>query len=123
MVNQQTNFNDFFRNIIANSLFTERQISIISNRLTSKNIIQNVNRGAYHRQLKQCRDKVVRHLYSMLLLKFIGAIDDQTLSVLGTLADQIAVMSEIEECDMYRERDIQSVISTINEIIRKMCKV
>jgi hypothetical protein len=123
MVNQQTNFNIFFINIFANSLFTERQISIISNRLTSKNIIQNVSRGAYHRQLKQCRDKVVRHLYSMLLLESIGALDDQTLSVLGTLADQIAVMSEIEERDIHHERDIQNVICTMNEIIRKMCNV
>ena len=54
MTGHKLYFNDVYREIIANSLFTERQIYIISNRLAGKTLPENISRGAYHRQLKQC---------------------------------------------------------------------
>src|ERR671932_776454 len=92
MSNYESYFNIIYREIIANSLFTERQIDIIYNRLSHQTVPKNISRGAYHRQLKQCRNKIVGVLYSILLLKSIGAIDQQTLSILGTMCDQLAVM-------------------------------
>ena len=71
MIKQETNFNYIYKNIITKSFFTERQIYIISKRLISKNKLENISSGAYYRQLKQCQDKVISLLYSILLLRSI----------------------------------------------------
>jgi hypothetical protein len=116
-------FNIIYKEIIANSLFTERQIDIIYNRLSHQAVPENISRGAYHRQLKQCRNKIVGILYSVLLLKSIGAIDQQTLSLLGTMCDQLAVMLDKVDSDIPHNKVTDNVISTINGILKKMCKV
>ena len=123
MSNYESYFNIIYREIIANSLFTERQIDIIYNRLSHQTVPKNISRGAYHRQLKQCRNKIVGVLYSILLLKSIGAIDQQTLSILGTMCDQLAVMLDIVNSDISRNKVTDNVMSTVNDILKKMCKV
>lgn len=123
MSNYESYFNIIYREIIANSLFTERQIDIIYNRLSHQTVPKNISRGAYHRQLKQCRNKIVAVLYSILLIKSIGAIDQQTLSILGTMCDQLAVMLDIENSDISRNKVTDNVMSTVNGILKKMCKV
>jgi hypothetical protein len=123
MSNYESYFNIIYREIIANSLFTERQIDIIYNRLSHQTVPKNISRGAYHRQLKQCRNKIVGVLYSILLLKSIGAIDQQTLSLLGTMCDQLVVMLDIENSDIFQNKVTDNVMSTVNGILKKMCKV
>jgi hypothetical protein len=123
MSNYESYFNIIYREIIANSLFTERQIDIIYNRLSHQTVPKNISRGAYHRQLKQCRNKIVSVLYSILLLKSIGAIDQQTLSILGTMCDQLAVMLDIENSDISSNKVTDNVMSTVSGILKKMCKV
>src|SRR5438874_13724733 len=120
MTEHKPYFNNIYSEIIANSLFTERQIYIISNRLAGKTVPENISRGAYHRQLKQCRNKIVGVLYSVLLLKSIGAIDQQTLSLLGTMCDQLAVMLDKVNSDISHNKVTDNVISTINSILKKM---
>ena len=93
MIKQETNFNYIYKNIIANSFFTERQIYIISKRLIGKNRVENISSGAYYRQLKQVSGQSYQLLlYSILLLRSIRAVDEQALSIIDGLADQIAVM-------------------------------
>jgi hypothetical protein len=123
MSNYESYFNIIYREIIANSLFTERQIDIIYNRLSHQTVPKNISRGAYHRQLKQCRNKIVSILYSILLLKSIGAIDQQTLSILGTICDQLSVMLDIENSDISSNKVTDNVMSTVSGILKKMCKV
>jgi hypothetical protein len=123
MVNQETNFNDIYKNIITNSFFTERQISIISKRLIGKNKMENISSGAYYRHLKQCQDKVISLLYSVLLLRSIRAVDEQAFSIIDELAAQIAVMLVTEKRDIYYGRNMQSVISVLEQIIKRMSKV
>jgi len=116
-------FNDVYREIIANSLFTERQIYIISNRLAGKTLLENISRGAYHRQLKQCRNKITGLFYSLLLLKSIGAIDQQTLSILMTLSDQLDVILSDEYSDIEEDKTVHNVMFTLKHILKKMCNV
>jgi hypothetical protein len=123
MSNYESYFNIIYREIIANSLFTERQIDIIYNRLSHQTVPKNISRGAYHRQLKQCRNKIVGVLYSILLLKSIGAIDQQTLSILGTMCDQLVVTLDRENSDISRNKVTDNVMSTVNGILKKMCRV
>jgi hypothetical protein len=123
MPTKEINFNDIYRDIVANSLFTDRQMCIISKHLIHTNSVRNISRGAYYRQLKQCRHKIISILYSILLLQSIGAIDYKTLSVLQALADRLSVIFRNEGSDVTDVRRIQSVIFTLNNTINKMCNV
>lgn len=123
MIKQETNFNYIYKNIIANSFFTERQIYIISKRLIGKNRVENISSGAYYRQLKQCQDKVISLLYSILLLRSIRAVDEQALSIIDGLADQIVVMLHPDNSDISTKQNSQSVISVMEQIIKRMSHV
>jgi hypothetical protein len=116
-------FNSVYREIIANSLFTERQTHIIFNRLAHKTVPENISRGAYYRQLTQCRNKINGVLYSLLLLKSIGVIDQQALSVIVTLSDQLNVILEGEDSDIIDNKSIYNVMFTLKQIVKKIGKV
>jgi hypothetical protein len=123
MVEQETNFNNVYEDIITKSFFTERQIYIISKRLINKNKLEDISSGAYYRQLKQCQDKVISLLYSILLLRAIRVVDEQTLSIIDGLADQIAVMLSTKNSDVRFRENKQSVMSILEQIIKRMSKV
>jgi hypothetical protein len=123
MVEQETNFNNVYEDIITKSFFTKRQIYIISKRLINKSKLEDISSGAYYRQLRQCQDKVISLLYSILLLRSIRAIDEQTLSIINGLADQMAVMLSTENRDISQRQSKQSVISVLEQIIKRMSKV
>jgi hypothetical protein len=123
MVEQETNFNNVYEDIITKSFFTERQIYIISKRLINKNKLEDISSGAYYRQLKQCQDKVISLLYSILLLRAIRVVDEQTLSIIDGLADQIAVILSTKNSDVRFRQNKQSVMSVLDQIIKRMSKV
>ena len=123
MVEQEANFNNVYEDIITKSFFTERQIYIISKRLINKNKLEDISSGAYYRQLKQCQDKIISLLYSILLLRAIRVVDEQTLSIIDGLADQIAVMLSTKNSDVRFRENKQSVMSVLEQIIKRMSKV
>jgi hypothetical protein len=114
------NFNSFCKRINANSLFTDRQIDIICRRLESKGTIENISSGAYYRQVKQCRTKIIRLLYSIIFLKYIGALDQETFFAIEKIASQLEVMLAQKMSDFSRA---ESVISVIEQLVKRMCKV
>jgi hypothetical protein len=120
MEQQEYNSNSFYRYIIANSLFTSRQIDIISRRLQNRGIIGNISSGAYYRQVKQSRTKIVRLLYSIILLKSVGVLDQETFFAIEKMASQIRVMLDQKTSDNSRA---ESVISVIEQLVKRMCKV
>ena len=120
MESQEYNFNSFYRYIIANSLFTTRQIDIISRRLENRGIIENISSGAYYRQVNQSRTKIVRLLYSIILLKSVGVLDQETFFAIEKMASQIRVMLDQKTSDNSRA---ESVISVIEQLVKRMCKV
>jgi hypothetical protein len=120
MESQEYNFNSFYRYIIANSLFTTRQIDIISRRLENRGTIENISSGAYYRQVKQSRTKIVRLLYSIILLKSVGVLDQETFLTIDKMASQIRVMLDQKTSDNSRA---ESVITVIDQLVKRMCKV
>lgn len=117
---REYNFNSFYRYIIANSLFTARQIDIISRKLENRGTIENISSGAYYRQVKQSRTKIVRLLYSIILLKSISVLDQETFFAIEKMASQIRVMLDQNMSDNSR---VESVISVIEQLVKRMCKV
>lgn len=114
------NFNSFYKHINANSLFTDRQIDIICRRLENKGTIENISSGAYYRQVKQSRTKIVRLLYSIILLKSVGVLDQETFFAIEKMISQIKVMLDQKTSD---NSQVESVITVIDQLVKRMCKV
>jgi len=123
MLPEEMHFNEIYKNILGNSLFTERQTYIIYKRLANKKNVVGISRGAYYRQIRQCRHKVVSILYSILLLEYIGAIDHQSLSVLQALSKKLGVIPRIDGSDITDPKRMESVIFALENALNKMCNV
>ncbi len=123
MAIEEMHFNLIYKNILANSLFTDRQIHIIYESVINKKNVDGISRGAYYRQLKQCRHKIIGILYSILLLQSIGAIDHQSLSILHRLSESFSVMSKEGQSDVTGSKQIENVIFVLENTLNKMCNV
>jgi hypothetical protein len=106
------------------SSFTDRQLSIIYNRVAKHSSRENISAGAYYRQLKQCRTKIKSLLYSILLLRLCGALDGEAITTLDKIALQLDVMSRaLGSGDVTTGRSVEDVSIVINKLIDSMCKV
>jgi hypothetical protein len=123
MAIEEMHFNLIYKNILANSLFTDRQIHIIYESVVNKKNVDGISRGAYYRQLKQCRHKIIGILYSILLLQSIGAIDHQSLSILHRLSESFSVMSKEGQSDVTGTKQIENVIFVLENTLNKMCNL
>lgn len=123
MAEQGSNFNALYAYIVANSLFTPRQLSIISNQLKGGSKPEKISSGAYYRQVKQCRKKVISILYSMILLQSIGIVQSEGLTTLNKLAEQLTVIFASESSDAMSRLNVDDVISVINEVIKRVSKL
>jgi hypothetical protein len=124
MASSDSNSNNLYAYIVANSLFTPRQLSIISKRLQGRGKAENMSSGAYYRQVRQCREKVAAVLYSMILLQSTGVIQPDTLATLGRLADQLGVIFASESSDISSsEQRVNDVMSVIDQLVKRMSKL
>lgn len=123
MLPEEIDFNDIYKNILGNSLFTERQTYIIYKRLAAKRNVISISRGAYYRQLRQCRHKIISILYSILLLQYMGAIDRQSLSVLQGLSNKLGVIPTLDKSDVTDPKRMESVTLALENALKKMCNV
>ncbi len=123
MADQRSNSNALYAHIVANSLFTPRQLSIISNQLEGGGKPEKISSGAYYRQVKQCRKKVISVLYSITLLQSIGIVHPDALRTLSKLAEQLTVIFASESSDSTYRLNVDDVISVVNEVIKRMSKL
>jgi hypothetical protein len=120
MKETQSNSYNVYTHIIVNSLFTKKQIDIISKRLNNAERPKNMTSGAYYRQIKQCREKVRRLLYSLLLLRSLALIDNQTFLAIERISEQLSVILGNKSSDISQIFQSRSVIYTIDELIKRM---
>lgn len=92
MENDDLNHTSIFNHLIENSIFTKKQTSIIYNKVLHKKRAGNISTGAYYRQLGQCRKKVKRTVYTLLLLRLLNVFDPETFMILNQLNDQLNVI-------------------------------
>lgn len=118
---KESNSNNIFRYILENSLFTPRQLTIISKRLHGRGKEENISSGAYYRQVKQCREKVMSVLYSAVLLQSTGILQPDALVALNKLAEQLGVMFASGSSDISsRGQKMNDVMSVIDQLIKRM---
>ncbi len=124
MVAPGSNSNTLYAYIVENSLFTPRQLSIILKQLGGGGKPEKISSGAYYRQVKQCRKKVISVLYSMMLLQSIGVVQQEAPATLSKLAEQSAVIFASERnSDATPRLNVNDVISVISEVIKRMSKL
>jgi hypothetical protein len=123
MADRGSNSSTLYAYIVANSLFTPRQLSIISKKLEGGGKPEKISSGAYYRQVKQCRKKVISVLYSIILLQSIGIIQSEALTTLSKLSEQLAVIFASESSDAMSRLNVDDVISVINEVIKRVSKL
>ena len=124
MPDPRSNSSTIYAHLVANSLFTPRQLSIISKKLQGGGRTEKISSGAYYRQVKQCRKKIISVLYTMILLQSMGIVQLETPAILSKLAEQLAVIFDSERnSDTTTRLKVDDVISVINEVIKRMSKL
>lgn len=124
MAGPESKSNMLLQALVANSLFTPRQASIILKRLQGRGRQENISSGAYYRQVKQCRDKAIAVLYSAVLLQSTGVLQPEALSALGRLADQLSVIFASEgSSDVLDQARLEDVISVMDTLVKRVCKL
>jgi hypothetical protein len=124
MHDPRSNSSTIYTHLVANSLFTPRQLSIISKKLQGGGRTEKISSGAYYRQVKQCRKKITSVLYSMILLQSMGIVQLEAPATLSKLAEQLGVIFDSERnSDTTRRLNVDDVIPVINEVIKRMSKL
>ena len=119
MENDNLNYTSIFNHFIENSIFTKKQTSIIYNKVLHEKTARNISTGAYYRQLGQCRNKVKRTVYTLLLLRLLNVVDVETIGILNQLNDQLNVILN-KPSDEIDNSTLSNVISLMDNVIRKL---
>lgn len=118
-----TNSSQLFSHLVANSIFTDKQISIILNRLQAGGRPPNLTSGAYYTQVRQCREKVNAVLYSVVLLQSTGVLEEQGLVALSQVAEQLRVIWPSETRDILAPERMESVMSVMSQLIKRVSRL
>lgn len=110
-------FNKIIRKIIENSLFTERQIEIILNQRNLLETNLGITKGAYYRQVCQCREKLRSLYYTIILFRGLGILLPDDIDVISKLSEQVSV---IKDSDIFPEKE-EEVISVIDRLVKQAC--
>ena len=111
--------NTIIKEIIKKSLFTERQIEIILNRLNIQKVDFSITKGAYYRQVDQSRNKLLGLYYSVILLRGLGVLIPEDIDVINKLSEQVSV---IKNSDVFPERE-NEIISVIEALVNRACRL
>src|SRR5262245_960547 len=120
MATTDSHFNDLLKHIVKNSLFTERQLYIISKTKEKQKLLDDISSGAYYRQIRQCKDKIFGVLYSIMLLMIIDILDEHALDTINELSDRLARIISQTDSDSIRDVDINAVISKMDQLISSL---
>jgi hypothetical protein len=119
MENSDLNYASILNHFIVNSILTEKQTSIIYNKIMKSRPSKKMTSGAYYRQLGQCRTKIRKIVYTLLLLRLFSVLDVGTFSVLDELNNQLNVMLN-KRSDEIDTTTLSNVISLVDDVIAKL---
>ena len=119
MENSNLNYTSVLNHFVVNSILTEKQTSIIYNKIMKSKPSNKMTSGAYYRQLGQCRIKIRKIVYTLLLLRLLSVLDVGTFSVLDQLNNQLNVMLN-KRSDEIDTNILSNVISLVDDVIAKL---
>ena len=116
---QDIEFNEILEQLIKNSSFTRKQISIIYNKTKKRKMRKTISSGAYYRQVQQCQNKIDVFFYTIILFKILNVLDKNNLLVLDTIVQQLSTISQNHENHNDEIIVPKNITNLINQIIRK----
>jgi hypothetical protein len=119
MENSNLNYTSILNHFVVNSILTQKQTSIIYNKIMKSKPNKKMTSGAYYRQLGQCRTKIRKIVYTLLLLRLFSVLDAGTFSVLDQLNNQLNVMLN-KRSDEIDTTTLSNVISLVDDVIAKL---
>jgi hypothetical protein len=119
MENSNLNYTPILNHFVVNSILTKKQTSIIYNKILKSKPSKKMTSGAYYRQLGQCRTKIRKIVYTLLLLRLFSVLDVGTFSVLDQLNNQLNVMLN-KRSDEIDTTTLSNVISLVDDVIAKL---
>jgi|SRR3982750_2577799 hypothetical protein len=119
MVNNNIQKNSLFLKIIEKSTFTNRQIQIIHNIYNRENRPKGISSGAYYREVKQCKAKIRRLYYSIIILGLMDIINNEQLITLNLAVERLYKLKDNSQ-DIHHDISISSVIGIIEQMLDKM---
>ncbi len=119
MKNSNLNYTSVLNHFVVNSILTKKQTSIIYNKIMKSKPSNKMTSGAYYRQLGQCRIKIRKIVYTLLLLRLFSVLDVGTFSVLDQLNNQLNVMLN-KRSDEIDTNTLSNVISLVDDVIAKL---
>jgi hypothetical protein len=119
MENSNLSYTSILNHFIVNSILTEKQTSIIYNKITKSKPSNKMTSGAYYRQLGQCRTKIRKIVYTFLLLRLFSVLDTGTFTVLDQLNNQLNVILNKRD-DEIDTTTRNNVISLVDDVIAKL---
>lgn len=123
VIHDEVEFNHLLELIIKKNLFTKRQISIIYNKNNQRIFKNKISSGAYYRQIKQCKKKYERLIYTILLFRLLNLIDSNTINIIESIVKQI---DNISQLNLHHNKDItlpNDIAQVIEQIINKINKI
>lgn len=111
--------NLLFLKIIEKSTFTSRQIQIIHNIHIRENRPKGISSGAYYREVKQCKAKIRRLYYSIVLLGLMDIINNEQLITLNMAVERLYKLKDNSQ-DIHHDVSVNSVIDIIEQMLDKM---
>src|SRR6476660_4313466 len=122
---KEYNFSYFLSILVKNSMLTPRQVSISYKKLDKGKSPINISSGAYYRQIKQCKDKVKQIIYSIILLRLMGVLDDRICTILDQLNAQFTQISLIcdQRSDISQEVYIKNLLPVLEDVITKLSRI
>jgi hypothetical protein len=123
MSSPSSNSDALYKQLLANSLFTPRQLSIILTHMKGAGRPKGISSGAYYRQVKQCRKKINSILFSIILLQAMGIVKLESSVTLSKVSEQLAVIFASKDSDNLPFTHTESVMSVINELLEKIVLV
>jgi hypothetical protein len=118
--------------LIKNSILTPIQISIISKRIRHEHHEHSHEfrtAGSYYRQVKQCRIKIRRIIYTIILLRILNVIDDNintSLEQLVTKLDELVRLSDSHKNLSHigdQQSELLSMLSMLDDVITRLVKI
>jgi len=129
MSSPELNYNQCLRFLIENSILTSRQVSIISKRVRNDHSLDYRTAGSYYRQVKQCKVKIKRIIYTIILLRILNVMDDNINSSLEQIVTRLDELVKLTDDHKnishitYQESDLLSMLSMLNDVIIKLIKI
>jgi hypothetical protein len=126
---EDLNYNECLVFLIKNSILTPIQISIISKRIKHEHSHEFRTAGSYYRQVKQCRVKIRRIIYTIILLRILNVIDNNintSLEELVTKLDELVRLSDSHKNLSHigdQQSELLSMLSMLDDVITRLVKI